>query len=43
MILLGVDPHKSTQTATALQSAINQPIDSIQIDAALVEYRRLLR
>ncbi|TDB71142.1 IS110 family transposase [Actinomadura sp. KC216] len=42
MILLGVDPHKSTHTATALHSATNQPIDSVRIDAALAGYRRLL-
>ncbi|MFI0487068.1 hypothetical protein, partial [Actinomadura sp. 9N215] len=43
MILLGVDPHKSTRTATAVQAATNQPIDSIRIDAALGDYRRLPR
>jgi transposase len=43
MILLGVDPHKSTHTATALNAVTNQPIDSIRIDAALADYRKLLR
>lgn len=43
MILLGVDPHKSTHTATALDPAVNQPLGSLRIQAALPEYRRLLR
>src|SRR6266545_4920189 len=43
MILLGVDPHKSTHTATAVDGAANQPIDSLRIEATLAGYRRLLR
>lgn len=42
MILLGVDPHKSTHTATALDPATNQPLGSLRIQAALPDYRKLL-
>lgn len=42
MILLGLDPHKSTHTATAVEPTTNQPIASIRIEATLPEYRRLL-
>lgn len=42
MILLGLDPHKSAHTATAVEPATNRPIASIRIEATLPEYRRLL-
>jgi len=42
MILLGLDPHKSTHTATAVEPATNRPIATIQIEATLPQYRRLL-
>ncbi|MET8206163.1 IS110 family transposase [Streptomyces sp. NPDC005373] len=42
MILIGVDPHKSTHTATAVEPASNQQVASIRIEASLQEYRRLL-
>ena len=42
MILLGLDPHKSTHTATAVEAVSNRPIASIRIEATLPEYRRLL-
>ena len=42
MILLGVDPHKSTHTATAVDLVPNQQTDSLRIEATLAEYRRLL-
>lgn len=41
MILLGLDPHKSTHTATAVEPATNQAIASIRIEASLPEYRRV--
>ena len=41
MIMLGLDPHKSTHTATAVEPATNQAIASIRIEASLPEYRRL--
>ncbi|MFF5011263.1 transposase [Streptomyces phaeochromogenes] len=42
MILLGVDPHKSTHTATAVDPVSNQQAGSLRIEANLAEYRRLL-
>ncbi|KUO07288.1 IS110 family transposase [Streptomyces sp. DSM 15324] len=42
MILLGVDPHKSTHTATAVDPVSNQQAGSLRIDASLADYRRLL-
>lgn len=42
MILIGVDPHKSTHTATALEPGTNSEIASIRIEATLGEYRRML-
>ncbi|WP_283779305.1 IS110 family transposase [Nocardia sputi] len=41
-VLIGVDPHKATHTAAALNAATNQAIETIRIDATLPEYRRLL-
>ncbi|WSA05993.1 IS110 family transposase (plasmid) [Streptomyces sp. NBC_00841] len=42
MILLGVDPHKSTHTATAVEPVSNQQVGSMRIEASLADYRRLL-
>ena len=42
MMLIGVDPHKSTHTATAVEPATNSEIASIRIEATLGEYRRML-
>ncbi|MFJ2197314.1 IS110 family transposase [Streptomyces violaceusniger] len=42
MILIGVDPHKSTHTATAVDPVSNQQRGSLKIEATLAEYRRLL-
>lgn len=42
MMLIGVDPHKSTSTATAVEPDSNREVASIRIDATLREYRRLL-
>jgi transposase len=43
MIVIGVDPHKSTHTATALDSASNSDVGSLRIEASLAEYQRLDR
>jgi transposase len=43
MIMIGVDPHKSTHTATALVEASHQPVESLRIEATLDDYRKLLR
>ncbi|HYJ55872.1 MAG TPA: IS110 family transposase, partial [Mycobacterium sp.] len=42
MMLIGIDPHKSTHTATAIAPDTNHEAASIRIDATLGEYRRLL-
>jgi hypothetical protein len=42
MIVIGVDPHKSTHTATALDSASNSVVGSLRIEASPAEYRRLI-
>jgi hypothetical protein len=41
-VLIGVDPHKSTHTAAALNAGTNTTIETIRIEATLPEYRRLL-
>jgi len=40
--MIGLDPHKSTHAATAVERATNRPIASIRIEASLPEYRQLL-
>jgi hypothetical protein len=42
MMLIGIDPHKSTHTATAVEPDTNREVASIRIDATLQEYRRML-
>ncbi|MFC8529229.1 IS110 family transposase [Nocardia sp. NPDC057227] len=42
MVVIGVDPHKSTHTATAVDPATNADLGSVRIDATLAEYRRLI-
>jgi len=42
MMLIGVDPHKSTSTAAAVEPQSNREVASIRIDATFREYRRLL-
>jgi transposase len=42
MMLIGIDPHKSTHTATAVEPDTNREVASLRIDATLREYRRLL-
>lgn len=41
-MLIGVDPHKASHTATAVDAS-NTPVASIRIDATLEGYRSLLR
>jgi transposase len=43
MMISGVDPHKSTHTATAVDPQTNRTVASVRIDASLAEYRWLLR
>nr|WP_228826499.1 IS110 family transposase [Nocardia abscessus] len=42
MVVIGVDPHKSTHTATAVDPSTNIDLGSIRIEATLAEYRRLI-
>jgi transposase len=42
MIVIGIDPHKSTHTATALDPATNTDLGSVRIEASLAEYLRLI-
>nr|WP_308429860.1 IS110 family transposase [Streptomyces ruber] len=41
VILLGVDPHKSTHTVTAVEPEAVRALASVTIEASLPEYRRL--
>lgn len=42
MMLIGIDPHKTTHTATAVAPDTNQEVASMRLDATLNEYRRML-
>lgn len=42
MMLIGVDPHKSTHTATAVDPTTNTDLGSIRIEADYASYRKLL-
>ena len=42
-MIIGMDPHKSTHTATVLDRARNSPGSSLRVEASLAGYRRLLR
>lgn len=43
MVIIGVDPHKRTHTASALEPGSHRVLASVEITAELGEYRRLLR
>ena len=43
IMIIGVDPHKSSHTATAVDPATNTPVASLRIDASLAGYRQLHR
>ncbi len=43
MVIIGVDPHKRTHTASALDPVTHSVVASIRVDASLRDYRRLLR
>ncbi len=42
MMLIGVDPHKSSSTATVVDPETSREVASIRVEATLSEYRRLL-
>lgn len=43
MIIIGVDPHKRTHTASALDVGTHAVVATLQIDASMAGYRQLLR
>lgn len=43
MMLIGVDPHKSTHTATVVEPGSNRQVASIRIEATVADYRRMLK
>lgn len=43
MVIIGVDPHKNSHTATAIVPGTNVPVASLRVEASLAGYRRLLR
>lgn len=42
MMMIGIDPHKTTHTAAVVEPGTHQEVASIRIDATLSEYRRML-
>lgn len=42
MIIIGVDPHKSSHTAAARDADTHQALDTLRIEASHPEYRRML-
>ena len=43
MIIIGVDPHKRVHTASAVEPATNRRVATLEVEASLAGYRRLLR
>jgi transposase len=43
VIIIGVDPHKRTHTASALEPGTHRVLATLQIDATLAGYRQLAR
>ncbi len=42
-MIIGVDPHKNSHAATAVDPSTNTAVASLRIDASLAGYRELLR
>ena len=42
VMIIGVDPHKSSHTATAVDAATNAPVSSLRVEATVAGYRQLL-
>ena len=42
MMVIGIDPHKSTHTATAVDPQTNRAVASVRIQACLADYHRML-
>ena len=43
LVIIGVDPHKRTHTASALEPGTHRVVATVQIDATLAGYRQLVR
>lgn len=43
VVVIGVDPHKCTHTASAIEPGTSKALAALQIDASLAGYRRLLK
>ena len=43
VVIIGVDPHKDSHTATAITPGTNNPVASVRVEASLAGYRQLLR
>ncbi len=42
-MIIGVDPHKTNHTATAVDASTNTAVGSLRVDASVAGYRQLLR
>jgi len=42
-MVIGVDPHKSSHTAAAVDPATNTAVASLRVDASFAGYRELVR
>ena len=42
-MIIGVDPHKASHTATAVDPSTNRAVSSLRVDASLAGYREMLR
>jgi transposase len=42
MVMIGIDPHKSSHTASALDTGTHATLTTMRVGATLAEYRRLL-
>jgi transposase len=42
-MIIGIDPHKASHTATAVDPTTNTPVALLRIDASITGYRQLLR
>ena len=42
-MIIGIDPHKMSHTADAVDPAMNSTVASLRIDASLAGYRELMR
>ena len=43
VVIIGVDPHKRTHTASVLRPGSSTVVATLQVEASLTGYRRLLR